>query len=368
MASLFGLLIIWAVYALIVLAVSTSGGMRRRRWLEFFTEHMATVTEMALPIPQALEMLASDIAGAFGGVAEDMADRVRAGALLSDAMMNHRSVFPMPYIAIVRACELNGNLKGAFEHLRGYCSTPMNVRRSLIGIVAYLAMIATVSGGIISGLCVLIVPKFEMMFKEMGMELPAITRAVFGAVAIVGKVFFDLCVVLVLVLLLMYVLSCNWRFRELLGRVFAWVPGFRLWRRYMSEARVARALQSMLEVGVPLPDALRAASDVPTEWWYRMRLGKAGRLVSNGRPLGEALTGARVHPLLRWLAAVGEQSGHLPQAMAQAAAIFEGRAEFALRCAARLIMPCGVLCVASINGLLILAFFLPLIKLAGCVT
>src|ERR1700728_956939 len=81
-----------------------------------FNQQFNTLVRAGLPILRALDLLAERAAAArLRPILEDVRQRVRTGALLSEAMAAQGS-FPPVYITVIAAGERSGNLTGVLEH------------------------------------------------------------------------------------------------------------------------------------------------------------------------------------------------------------------------------------------------------------
>lgn len=109
-------------------------------------------------------------------------------------------------------------------------------------------------------IAIFLIPGFEKVFSDFGVELPGVTIAVLGmsrALQQGGTVaFWSVSTIAGLGLLAIYMLSVNQRAAQIMSSV----PVVGLPFRWMMQARVARILGAMIRHGSPRSEAIRAAT------------------------------------------------------------------------------------------------------------
>jgi type II secretory pathway component PulF len=123
-------------------------------------------------------------------------------------------------------------------------------------------------------------------------------------------------------------------------------------------------MRLLLELEVPLPQALRAVSSGVREGDLREACRSLAECVEAGIPLSEAIERFRefpatFRPLVRW----GERTPALADAFRGTAEMCEGRLRFQGLFADAIILPIMLLVVMLFVGFFIVAFMLPLISL-----
>jgi type IV pilus assembly protein PilC len=96
-----------------------------------FSRQLAAFLRAGIPILDALQALSADMENAvLKQVVVDMADALRAGSTLSDAMAQHSDLFPSYYVGILRSAELTGNLDTVLDQLALHRARPRGEARS----------------------------------------------------------------------------------------------------------------------------------------------------------------------------------------------------------------------------------------------
>jgi len=89
--------------------------------LVFFTRQLATMYSAGLTIEKALvDLEKSEKNKKFAKVLKQLADDIRKGYSLSEAMEQHPGVFNPMYVALVKAGEVSGTLHTTLNELADY--------------------------------------------------------------------------------------------------------------------------------------------------------------------------------------------------------------------------------------------------------
>jgi type II secretory pathway component PulF len=129
-------------------------------------------------------------------------------------------------------------------------------------------------------------------------------------------------------------------------------------------AEFSRLMCLLLELKVPLPQALRSAAAGVREGDLRVAARALAEVVESGVPLSEALKRFRefpatFRPLVQW----GEQSAALADAFRGTAEMCHGRLRFHGLFTDAVLLPIMLLVVVFFVGCFMVAFMLPLISL-----
>jgi type II secretory pathway component PulF len=207
-----------------------------------------------------------------------------------------------------------------------------------------------------------IVPQFSSIYRDFGMDLPVLTKFMIAVCSpLAGAVVFALigfCVVAMLI-------AVGGRSRVAwLQRVLYRVPWVGPIWRLRGLAEFSRLMRLLLELKVPLPQALRAVAGGLREGDLREASRTLAELVEAGVPLSEAIERFRAfpatfRPLVRW----GERTSALADAFRGTAEMCEGRLRFQGLFADAVVLPVMLLVVVSFAGFFMVAFMMPLISL-----
>src|SRR5207237_6314541 len=154
------------------------GGRLRQADLLTFTQQLATLFEAGLHLDRALAVL-EELAATprVKSVIADLLRSVRGGASFSDALARHHPrPFSRLYINMVRAGEKGGVLEISLRRLAEFLEARAAFNEAVVSALAYPAVILTVGTGAIIFLMTFVIPRFAVIFKDLGQAIPLPTQ------------------------------------------------------------------------------------------------------------------------------------------------------------------------------------------------
>lgn len=327
------------------------------RLLPVFTRELQVLLSAGLPMDQALRIIVESTADdRVAAAADQLLARVRAGALLSEAMEALPEQFDDFLRMAVRAGEAGGSLAEVLGQVAQYQERGQALERSVKTAMIYPTILAFAAALSVTLLLTLVVPQFEALLRQSAQAPPLATRLVIGA-SIYLRAYGWIVPALGLVLWLLV----RWRLAGVRGRA-------RMHQRLMrlplvgkviagvSVERLARALGTLLANGVALPEALPlVASAIPNRAIGAIVAAAAER-VKQGERLADALEEGRVLPSLAvQLIRVGEEGGRLSEMLARVAEIYAGDVDVAVRRVTAVVEPVLILAIGIIVGGIVLS-------------
>src|ERR1700733_3779901 len=158
-------------------------GMRRQSGRQvggtdflILNQQFNTLIKAGLPILRALDLLAERASSPkLRPVITQIRDRVREGKSLSEAV-TEAGVFSKVYSTAILAGEKSGNLSGVLEYYIAYQKVSTGVRKKILATLVYPVLLITVATIIVTYLVTVVVPKFALLYKDLGSDLPGPTQ------------------------------------------------------------------------------------------------------------------------------------------------------------------------------------------------
>ena len=332
------------------------------------TRQLAALLRAGLPLLQALQLLASS--QTHSGVI-DLLERLHAdlenGMTLAAALRRQGTVFGTLYIALVEAGEASGRLDVLLERLAAHLDKSAALTRRVRSAMFYPGVVLAVALGVLAIIMVVVVPTFENVFASFGADLPWATQQLIAisrwstqwgpavlALALVGAVLWQR----------------GWR-PGWARRLDDALLGLPLWGpllRQSAVARWARTLATLLAAGLPLTEALhwvRGACGHPA---YARATLRVREQVARGSSLRLAMSReALFGPLLKQMAAIGEESGTLDELLQRAADFEETQLDERIAYWSGLLEPATVVLLGLLIGSVVLALYLPIFQMGQIV-
>src|SRR3954451_1830821 len=141
-----------------------------------FTRQLSTLQDAGLPILRSLKILHGQCKpGVLKNSLEDVVEDIESGATLSDAFAKHPKAFDKLYCNMIKAGEAGGALEGILQRLADFKEKSQSLKRRIKSAMVYPAVVISVACLIVGFILYFIIPKFEAIFKDFGVDLPAMT-------------------------------------------------------------------------------------------------------------------------------------------------------------------------------------------------
>jgi type IV pilus assembly protein PilC len=155
------------------------GGSRKRANLEafiIFNQQFLTLIRAGLPILGSLDMLVKGQKNpTFRAQLENVAARVRTGESLS-AAFEAQGGFPLIYTTTLLAGERSGQLEDVLSRYLAFQRISLSFRKKLMASLLYPCLLITMVVALFVFLISFVVPRFAMLYDQLGTNLPAVTR------------------------------------------------------------------------------------------------------------------------------------------------------------------------------------------------
>lgn len=331
-----------------------------------FNQQFLTLIKAGLPILNSLQMLAQSQKNEhFAAQIRNVADRVKTGESLSSAF-DAQGGFPPIYTTTLLAGERSGNLDEVLNRYLAFQRISLTFRKKLQASLIYPSLLIVLVIGLFIFLISFVVPRFALLYNQMGSRLPSITLAMldFGKAA-QHYILFVLPAVSLIIFLIM-----RWSRTEsgsdLIDGIRIRLPIFgMIWLKYQV-ALFSRTLSTLLMGGLPLVPSLETAARSISS----RRIGKAVfesvDSVREGKGLANSLKDTRVFPPLSTeMIEVGESTGALPQMLNSVAEFFEEDVQTALTAALSLIEPAILIVMGIVVTIILIALYLPIFSMGS---
>jgi general secretion pathway protein F len=285
----------------------------KNRDLMIFTRELATLLRAGMPLDRSLQSLATlssnqTLKESVGRVLA----QVQAGKSLSEALAEHRNVFPPLYVNMVRAGEAGGVLESVLERLAEYLESSEKAREEVKSAMTYPLMLVITGGASILILLTYVLPKFTMVFADLGQAMPASTRMMMAVsdglrsywwafILLVGGLWYGFR---------RYTSTPVGRLRY--DRLKLTLPLFGDVTTKIQVSSFARTLGTMLKSGVPLLQSLDIVRAIVSNRVVAGSLESVSKDVSEGKGLAGPLERTGVFPpMALQMVTVGEETGRL---------------------------------------------------------
>lgn len=348
-------------------------GNKRVRTIDLlvFTRQLSTIVSAGLPLLQGLDILAEQTEDPnFAVVIDAVSQEVEAGETFSDALRKHPKAFPDLYVSMVRAGEAGGDLDGVLLQLADYLEASEDLKRKIKSSMTYPVVAFSMIILIAIGLVVFVVPQFQKIFGQFGKQLPAPTMILIHMSEFMRTwyawVFIIAVIVAIIAFLRIYGSTRNGRYN--LDALKLRLPVFGDLMRKVSISRVTRTLSTLTRSGVAILQALEIVERTAGNEVFAKAIREAAENVRNGETLADPLARSEVFPtMVTRMIAVGEKTGALETMLMKISDFYDSEVKAKVDQMTSLIEPLLIGLMGLVVGSIVVALFMPILKLSTLV-
>lgn len=340
------------------------GGVSAKK-LTTFTRQLSTLQDAGLPILRSLRILEGQnkpgpLKAALMGVIED----VESGNTLSEAMAKQPKAFDNLYVNMVKAGEAGGALEVILQRLAEFKERAQSLKRKVQGAMIYPVAVITVATCIVGFIMYYIIPKFKQIFLDFGVELPSITTLLINISDAVVSYWYLIPVVPISLMIVIKIIKKNKTGAYIIDRIVLKIPILGQIVSKSTVARTCRTLGTLIASGVPILEALSIARDTAGNEVFRKAFDHIHASIREGESMAVPLKETRiVDDLVVNMVDVGEETGALDNMLYKVADVYDEEVSVLVEGLINMLEPLMVVVLGLIVGFIVIALFMPLVKL-----
>ena len=333
--------------------------------LTLFTRQLSTLQDAGLPILRSLRILhGQQKPGVLKNALADIIEDVEAGATLSEAMAKHGKVFDRLYVNIVRAGEAGGVLDKILVRLADFKEKSLALKRRVVGAMVYPAMVILVAVLIVAGIMYFIIPKFEKIFHDFHTTLPVPTQMLISISYWARSYWYMFVGIPICIYLAMRLVKATSGGRYALDWAWLHLPLVSGIVNRSAVSRFTRTLGTLVASGVPILEALKITRDTVGNEVISRALTKVHDSIREGESIAAPLKQSGVvDAIVVNMIDVGEETGDLDKMLTKVADNYDEEVDVLVGGLVSALEPIMVVTLGCIVGGIVVALFLPLVKL-----
>ena len=345
-------------------------GQRQRmgsRDLLNFTSELSDLLASGMKLGNALNTLshrrtstASDL------IIRTLRDEIIHGSSLSDAMAQFKETFPTLYVSLIRAGEASGNLSEVMARIIKHYERIQEVKEKVLMALVYPCIVMVVGIGTLIFAMTFVIPRFTLIFKDMGSTLPLPTRILIGISTVMIHYGW-----LIVIGLVVAVVMFRRYLRTEIGR--GWWHGLQLRIPLIRDiitssafSQFARTLGMLIANGVPVLDALAIGERTVQNSVLAAEIRNARDRVTDGTTISGPLAAGKVFPpMLTDMLAIGEETGDMSGALAHIARRYEAYLDRSVKIFTTVLEPIMIVLIAIMVGFVAISILLAVFDLTS---
>lgn len=349
-----------------------AGGKVKIKVVTQFARQMSTLQDAGLAILRSLRILEEQQKkGTFKRVIGYVADDIEGGATLSEAMSKHPKTFNRLFVNMVAAGEVGGVLDVILSRVADFMEKSERLKAKVKGAMIYPIVVLCVAFLIVLGLMYFIIPTFAEVLADMSegkAGLPWLTQKLLNISNwLKGNHGCNVLIILVIPAVLFIFFKVIKQFRA--GRFgMDWVklhiPMVRQLVYKTTVARWTRTLATLISAGVPILEALNITRETSENEIYSRMLSRVQSAIRQGDTFANPLRQSKtVDSIVVNMVDVGEETGDLDKMLMKVADNFDEEADVLVGAIMSMIEPMMIVVLGLIVGTIVLAMFLPMVKM-----
>jgi type IV pilus assembly protein PilC len=362
-----------------------------------FTRQLSILQDAGLPILRSLRILETQCKrGRFKNCLMDVCDEIEAGATLSEAMAKSPKAFNRLYVNMIKAGEAGGALEVILQRLAEFQERSQSLKRKIKGAMVYPVVVISVAVGILTFIMIRIVPSFVKIFEDFDTTLPPMT-IVLMAISSAAVSYWYLIPGIPIGL---------WLFIKLLRKFKAGRVGWDMFLLKMPIfgalveknilARTTRTLGTLVTSGVPILEALNITRETAGNSVFEGMFAKVSESIREGESIAKPMkefSKMSFHPMAAFfwfffiggpigllmymgkmnsrvvddltvnMVDVGEETGELDTMLYKVADTFDEEVSVLTESLVSLMEPLLIIFLGGAVGFIVIALFMPLVKL-----
>ena len=347
-------------------------GKIKTKVLTQFTRQLATLVNAGLPLMRGLEVLKRQMKDpqmreALDGISENIA----SGGTFSESLTAYPKIFDNLYINMVKAGEAGGVLEVVLGRLAEFAEKAERIKNKVKGAMIYPCVVLVAAVGITWFLLVAVIPKFKQVFNDMlgGAALPGITEMVIQASEFMQHNGLQIGAVVFAIFIIFKIIGKTEKGAYLFDVMKLKMPVTGTLAQRSAVSKFTRTLGTLLSSGVPILQSLTITRDTTGNRVLTNAIQQVHDAVKEGESMTQPLANCKVFPpMVVSMVEVGEETGALADMLTRIANTYDDEVDNAVAGMTAAIEPALIIVLALVVGTIVIAMFLPMIKIISSVS
>lgn len=328
-----------------------------------FTTELSALLSAGLPLDRSLNIL-SEISESteMKNIVQSILKSIREGSSFSDALSRHPRVFPRLYVNMTRAGEAGGVMDVVLDKLSEFLESAKELKEHIVSAMIYPAILTVAGGASIIILLTYVLPKFSLIFAELGGSLPFSTKVILTFSNGLKSYWWVVLLSMITgcIIFKNYIKSDTGKYKwdafklKVMGEVIL----------KLETARFCRTLGTLLKSGVPLLQALTNSKDVISNRVIASSIDGVLKGAKEGKGIAVPLSDANVFPPLALsMIKVGEETGQLDSMLMKVASTYEKSLKVAVKRFVSLFEPAVILAMGLVIGFIVISMLMAIFSM-----
>ena len=334
----------------------------KRKDVAIFSEQLATMVDSGLTLVRCMETVIQQTRNErMAQTIQQVKQDIENGVPFSEALKKHPRVFPPLFVSMVLAGETGGTLAKSLRQLADYLDREQETRQKVKSALTYPKIVALASVLVVFVLVVFIVPRFAMIYNDLGVRLPFITIALVTVSRTVARFWWAILAAGVLIYFGYKQFGRTKFGREITDKIKLHAPVFGDLNRKVLVSRFIRIMSTLIPNGVPMMQSLDVAQEVADNRVMDQVIDGIRTSINSGGGLTEPISASEIFPIMVvQMVGVGEETGRLGDLLEKSSTYLEREIDATIKSLIARIEPTMTMLLAVLVAFIALSIYLPL--------
>ena len=331
-----------------------------------FARQLATMLEAGVTVIRALEVITAQTQSErFYYVIDRVKKDVEEGSALSLALSQHPKVFSQFWVSLAEVGEASGTIPVVFNKLASHLEQEANFRSTVVSSLIYPGILIGIATVAISVFALFVGPRFESVFKSLGVQLPVMTRVLLSTFRVIKEniilIFGGIAGGIFLLKRYLKTYSGQLLFEKIMfnfpkiGEVYKLI----IIERFTSQMSI------LIDSGVPILYALDIVQRLVSNHTCALIVSQIKESVRQGEPMAQPMGKSDFFPPMAiQMINVGEETGELGKMLRQVSSFYQSNIETFLKRLSTVIEPMLIIFMGGVIGLIVISILFPLFNIA----
>jgi type IV pilus assembly protein PilC len=333
--------------------------------LAIFCRQFSIVLQAGVPLAAALDVLREQtINSTFKECLDNIYDNIQKGISLTNAMKHHAKIFPEILINMVESGEVSGQLDIVFVRMADHFEKEFKLKSKIKGAMVYPIIVCVVALILVFVLLTFVLPTFTGMLKDMGTELPLITKILIGVSDFLKTFWWAVAIAVIALIIAIVSYTRSYSGKRLFSKISLKLPVIKGVIKNLMTARFTRTLSTLSASGVQLIQALEIVQRVMGNVIIAEKLNLVIEEIKKGKSMSQPLSSMKYFPpMLISMVKIGEESGELEFALEKCSDFYDDEVETSMQTLITFIEPLIIIVLAVVVGTILLSVLIPMFSL-----
>jgi len=330
-----------------------------------FTQDLATLMGAGLPVDRSLSILSGACANErLRRIIGPVNKEIQGGSYVSDALADYPDIFSRFYISMIRVGESSGTLSTVLLRLGYFLNDAQKLKDDIRAALIYPTFLVLLCGVSLMIISVVVMPKFSVIFNDLGIALPLSTRLLLETGSFVLEYGLLLAMLAVLCLVIVHKYLGTDTGRTAIDRLMLKMPIIGPLIQNIETARLSRTLGTLIQSGVPILAAIKLATDTLQNRLIKEAMNVAYHQVKEGKSLSKPLSDSGYLPELAiQMITVGEESGMLDDMLIKVGRNYEKSVRTGVKRLIGLFEPTIILVMGLMIGFIVISMLTAILSI-----